>query len=134
MLPLGSVTEACRYLAELTGRARAGAKYTRLRLLRGFGRIRVRSGVVVREGYCFRMFLPGVSGVPLGEAELGGAGQPAPDPQLAERSWCCYAWPEVADDEIGPALFADQRGDVIVTDNAAGRYVGRSGGPRPDAA
>lgn len=125
------------YLGELAGavpiRAHASVTDTRLHLLpHAFGR--VQGGVAVRDGYCFRIFLPGVSGVPLGEAEHGGTGQPAPDPQAAEQSWCCYAWPAVADGELGPALFTDQRGRVIVTDNAAGRYVGRERGPQPDAA
>jgi hypothetical protein len=54
-----------------------------------------------------------------------------PDPDLAERVWCTYAWPI----EYGPGsyrtYFVNQDGTVLFTDEPA--YEGWSG-PEPDAA
>lgn len=52
------------------------------------------------------------------------------DPDLAETTWCAYAWPT----EAGASrlvFFMSQAGDVLVTE---ADYAGPGGGPAPDAA
>ena len=126
------------YLGELTGmvraRAAAGEKSPRLHCLARSKFGRIEGGIAVHAGYCFRMYLPGPGGVPVGEADNGGAGHPAPDPQRASQQWSCYAWPVTAGETTAPTLFVDQSERVIVTSNVADRYVGRMFGPAPDAA
>jgi len=49
-------------------------------------------GIVTRNGYHFRLFLPGPlhDGRHPGLTRTQGA---APDPEQAEKAWCAYAWP-----------------------------------------
>ena len=55
-----------------------------------------------------------------------------PDPDGAERSWCCYAWP-VAYGRTGVrTFFTNQAGDTFACDAEA--YSGNGEGPAADAA
>jgi hypothetical protein len=71
----------------------------------------VKRGRVERNGYCYRIYLPGPAGQPLGERPDGGIGPRETDVNLAETAWCCYAWPVEGD---GPTFFMNQAGDILV--------------------
>src|SRR5262245_35143548 len=47
---------------------------------------------VSRSGYLFHMILPGAAGIGVMETSSGALAV-ALDNDLAETSWCCYAWP-----------------------------------------
>jgi len=89
-------------------------------------------GRVKHSGYYFRMFLPDVDGIGLGEANEGGTpGSVSSD--LAESVWCCYAWPNSGNG--GDRVFCiNQQGDIISTNNE-GVNQGYAGDvePEPDA-
>jgi hypothetical protein len=87
--------------------------------------------VVVRSGYCFRIFLPTERGVGIGEA-ADGFDSDEVDPDLCETTWCCYAWPLQQGDTGARAFFANQAGDILASVDAS--YSGSRGGPDADAA
>lgn len=97
-------------------------------------------GVVEVDGYLIQVHLPAAAAQgPYGvaEAATGGAGSLLPDPALAAKHWCAYAWP--AEDTSPPrrAFFINETGVVVQTPNAAHstvRYVGRSRAPHWSAA
>jgi hypothetical protein len=95
---------------------------------------RIEHGVVVRSGYCFRVWLPGKAGAPVGEAPGGGLAAVDVDASLAARHWCAYAWPVEAGVTGQRVFFIDQAGDVLAAPNADGRCSGASGPPAPGAA
>lgn len=101
-------------------------------LSRRFGA--VQSGAVVRNGYCFRIFLPGKDGVAVPEADGGGWKGCAVAADQAESLWCAYAWPVDAGESGRRVFFIDQDGDVYGCDNAFGDYSGLRGGPGAGAA
>lgn len=137
------------YLLELMGHVeRPGARApsravameaARLRVALGTAHPRSQSpitaGVAKSNDYAFQMFLPGAHGTPLAEAAQGGPAAPFPDPDRAERSWCCYAWPLTPRDGVPePVFFVDQTGMVLAADNVRGAYAGVGRGPSPAAA
>jgi prepilin-type N-terminal cleavage/methylation domain-containing protein len=71
---------------------------------------------VSRSGYLFHMFLPGAAGI--GVAEVGPTGTfAAPvDSDLAETSWCTYAWPTSYSTSGNRTFFVNQTGDITGTD------------------
>ncbi|MCP5022710.1 MAG: prepilin-type N-terminal cleavage/methylation domain-containing protein [bacterium] len=75
-------------------------------------------GVVERQGYYFKMFLPDAAFAGVGEAPLGGtaaiAGWNSADTELY---WCCYAWPVQVSKTGNRAFFINQEGDVAGTSN-----------------
>lgn len=88
-------------------------------------------GVVERQGYYFKMFLPDTSAVaPVGaqpENPAGGNTAGAlPGASNCELMWCCYAWPVQASKTGNRAFMINQSGDVIATANrptqAGGSY------------
>ncbi len=90
------------------------------------------SGEVARAGYLFKVYLPGPSGVGLGEPSGGfspGGGQV---PDLAEASWCSYAWPLTYSGSGNRTFFTNQRGEIVATEDS--RYSGSHSGPPPDSA
>jgi hypothetical protein len=88
-------------------------------------------GTAVRSGYCFRVFLPDRRGGPLGEPQAGFDDGSGIESDLAETTWCAYAWP--ATPEGGQRVFfVNQAGDVLGTDDD--RYQGADRGPEADAA
>ncbi len=89
------------------------------------------SGELATHGYQFRIFLPDASGDGIGE--VAGGGPPAGiDPDVAETTWCCYAWPTSYEMSGLRTFFVNQGGDIIFTDNRA--YSGPGAGPTPGAA
>lgn len=91
----------------------------------------VKQSVVVRDGYCFQIYLPGAAGVPVAEAATGGAPEAKLDPRRATVLWCCYAWPLEFGKTGRRAFFIDQNGDVLAMENEAQCYSGFA--KRPDA-
>ncbi len=85
-------------------------------LLAQLGPHEIREGVLVHNGYLFKVFLP-------------------EDPGEAEERFAAYAWPEVPGSMTpNTAYFADQTGVVSVTWMSATTYDGLAGGPSADAA
>ena len=91
-------------------------------------------GGVTKSGFLFKMYLPGAAGAPTPEDVAGGPGAGAPDDNLAEGVWCCYAWPAVKDSTGSRAFVVNQAGDVQMTDNTLQAYNGPTTPPAGDAA
>jgi len=77
----------------------------------------IRSGVVRRVGYVFRMGLPTKRGYET-EQRDGGYAAGRVDAARAETLWRCHAWPET-DGATGRVFFVDQSGDVMRTVKAS---------------
>ena len=70
---------------------------------------------VSRSGYLFHMVLPGAAGIGVMERASGAlAANLSSD--LAETSWCCYAWPASYSTSGNRTFFVNQTGDIIGTD------------------
>ena len=77
-------------------------------------------GVVERQGYYFKIFLPEAGLSPIaGVAEDPTGGNPGtlPDPENCELIWCCYAWPVQTTKSGNRAFFINEQGDVMGTQN-----------------
>jgi len=88
-------------------------------------------GRVERAGYYYAIYLPGSGGRPEGEQPTGGFVANIADADLAETTWCMYAWPKEYGKTGTRTFMVNQTGDVVSTD--CHRYTG-SNGPAPDAA
>jgi len=89
------------------------------------------SGEAVRSGYQYRLYLPDITGEGLGEQPGGGA--PAGvDPDLAETTWCAYAWPTDNEQSGVRTFFVNQQGQVMFAISTL--YSGPGNGPLPGAA
>ena len=71
---------------------------------------------VSRSGYLFKMFLPGAAGIAVGEKDGTTAFTAATDADLAETSWCCYAWPASYGNSGNRTFFVNQSGDITGTE------------------
>jgi hypothetical protein len=100
-------------------------------VLSGAFRIVSPAGEVARSGYLYRVFLPDARGTGVGEAP-GGFARGQVDADLAETTWCLYAWPETYGKTGTRTFFTNQGGDVLATECAT--YTGAGGGPASDAA
>jgi len=89
------------------------------------------AGEVVRNGYLYAMYLPDIAGDGLAELPGGGADGNV-DPDLAETTWCCYAWPTNVGTSGRRTFFVNQGGDVVFADVST--YSGPGNGPVPGAA
>jgi prepilin-type N-terminal cleavage/methylation domain-containing protein len=102
-------------------------------VLSGAFRVLNANSEVTRSGYFFQMYLPGAAGVGTVEDDTDsytdGGGQ---DPDLAETTWCCYAWPVNYNQSGNRTFFTNQAGDVIACE--VGDYSGTGAGPEADAA
>lgn len=87
-------------------------------------------GEMLREGYYFRIYLPGSIGEGLIEQPGGGA-DPGVDADRAETTWCVYAWPANYGSTGRRTFFANQLGDILFTDDSS--YTG-PGAPIPPGA
>ncbi|MEM6671269.1 MAG: DUF2950 family protein [Planctomycetota bacterium] len=80
-------------------------------------------GVIERQGYYFKMFLPdNAPTAPVGaqpESQVGGNGAVLPGASNCELMWCCYAWPVQATKTGNRAFMVNQSGDVLATPNRA---------------
>ena len=89
------------------------------------------AGELMRDGYYFRIYLPGPNGEGIVEQPGGGAA-PNVDPDRAEAIWCVYAWPANYASTGRRTFFANQLGDVLFTDSNA--YSGPGAPIAPGAA
>jgi len=98
------------------------------------------SGVVVHEGYCFRLFLP-VRKAPdqsvefLTESKGRLPETTRPGREAGEEMWMCYAWPLGFSARTDHAFYACQQGPVYHTQidpDDALVYEGPDDGPAPD--
>lgn len=88
-------------------------------------------GEASRAGYLFRIYLPDARGQGVGEPATGFAPGMV-DANLAETTWCMYAWPQAYGSTGTRTYFTSQAGDVLWCDSAA--YSGPGKGPAPEAA
>ncbi len=118
---------------ELSGAA-AGRMASRLvpPVLSGAFRKLNEHGEVERSGYLYRMYLPGPRGEGIGEPKAGFDPTSGVDTDLAETTWCCYAWPADPNAKGQITLLMNQSGDTLGTQDD--RYAGPGQGPQPDAA
>ena len=92
-------------------------------------------GIVERQGYHYKIYLPDQLFVGMGEnpAGTGSAGNviapfPAPgvggslDPGNCEIMWCAYAWPVDAEKTGNRVFFVNQEGDILQFDNRDQTY------------
>jgi prepilin-type N-terminal cleavage/methylation domain-containing protein len=73
------------------------------------------TATVSRSGYIFKIFLPGALGVGAEEA-ASGTFAVALDSDLAETTWCGYAWPANYGNSGNRSFFVNQTGDITSTD------------------
>ena len=89
------------------------------------------NGEVVRSGYQFRVYLPDIGGD--GQGEQAGGGAPVGvDPDMAETTWCAYAWPTDYEHSGVRTFFVNQQGQVMFATSTL--YSGPGNGPLPGAA
>jgi hypothetical protein len=88
-------------------------------------------GVVEKNGYRYRIYLPDSAPVagfvhekgPAAEVGLeGGTGRIGTD--LAETTWCAYAWPVKRGGTGNRVFFVSQAGDVLQSKNEKGLWEG----------
>jgi len=89
------------------------------------------NGEVTRNGYEFAMFLPDATGDGLPELANGGADVNV-DSDLAETTWCCYAWPTHYGSTGNRTFFVNARGDIVAAEDRS--YSGSGNGPLSNAA
>ncbi len=99
------------------------------------------NGIVRKNGYCYRVFLPDgarTSGFvhETGPKEkpglAGGTGTVGVD--LSETTWCAYAWPEKIGETGNRVFFVNQYGDIMQSPNEKARWEGTTNPVKPDAA
>jgi hypothetical protein len=130
-------------------------------VLSGSYRTVAAGGIVHRSGYCFRALLPDPTGAGVTERKSPSTTEGAPcsvsdidegppssgiaavppssiletpgtlDTDLAETTWCAYAWPAQYGNSGTRTFFVNQDGDIFATDGPA--YSGANG-PSPGAA
>ncbi|HEX5137649.1 MAG TPA: DUF2950 family protein [Planctomycetota bacterium] len=89
------------------------------------------NGEVSRSGYLFAMYLPDAAGVGLAEVAGGGADANV-DGDLAETTWCAYAWPANYGNTGNRTFFVNQGGDIVATE--LDTYSGSGNGPDSNSA
>jgi prepilin-type N-terminal cleavage/methylation domain-containing protein len=80
---------------------------------------------VSRSGYHFKMFLPGAAGIGVEEEASSATDTIASvslDADLAETTWCAYAWPANYSTSGNRSFFVNQTGDIVSTDDTS--YTG----------
>ena len=97
-----------------------------------------RNGAVSRSGYFFQIYLPGVGGVGLCP-DVEAFDYTTLDADLAETTWCCYAWPVNYGNSGNRTFHVNQTGDVTSSENPNAPYTGSGAGvndiaPASDAA
>jgi prepilin-type N-terminal cleavage/methylation domain-containing protein len=103
-------------------------------VLSGAFRVLNANSEVSRSGYFFAMYLPDAAGAGVAEPAAGypDDGGATVGMDLAETTWCCYAWPVNYNQSGNRTFFTNQAGDVIACEVAA--YSGTGTGPASDAA
>ena len=87
------------------------------------------SGETSRSGYIYKLWLPGAGGA--GECPDETGTYANVDPDLAETSWACYAWPTNMGNSGSRAFLMNQGGTITSVQNSG--YSGTGGGPQPGA-
>ncbi len=90
------------------------------------------TGQVSRSGYLFAMYLPDTAGKGIPEASGGGIAAGALNADIAETTWCCYAWPTNYGNTGNRSFFVNQGGDITATEDAT--YQGTTSAPASKAA
>lgn len=90
-------------------------------VLSGSFRVLNAQGQVSRSGYLFKIFLPVDNATALGEPQAGYSDGDV-DQNLAETTWCVYAWPVHYSQSGNRTFFTNQAGDVLATEDAS--YTG----------
>jgi prepilin-type N-terminal cleavage/methylation domain-containing protein len=101
-------------------------------VLSGAFRVLNANGEVSRSGYFFHIMLPSGAGAAVVEPQVGFADDATLDGDLAETTWCCYAWPVNYNQSGNRTFFTNQGGDVVNAEDGA--YSGTGNGPGGDAA
>lgn len=87
---------------------------------------------VSRSGFLFKMVLPGASGAGVTETAGTGTFSGSLDNDLAETTWCCYAWPASYGNSGNRTFFVNQGGDITGTESSAysgtGDFAGSNAG------
>jgi len=86
------------------------------------------NGEVNRGGYLFKLYLPDVAGDAVAEED----GFANIDPDMAETTWCAYAWPTNYGNTGNRTFFVSQGGDILFAEDA--NYSTSGAGPVPGAA
>ena len=90
------------------------------------------NGEVSRSGYFFQVHLPDPAGAGVPEPQAGYADDGTLDGDLAETTWCCYAWPVNYNQSGNRTFFVNQAGDVLGCEDP--NYDGPGSGPAAHAA
>ena len=83
-------------------------------------------GVVSRSGYFYILALPSSTGTPIPPSNVNLV-----DPDLAETTWACYAWPVSYGNTGNRTFFVNQGGDIVTTDDPSYSGPDPSGAPMP---
>jgi prepilin-type N-terminal cleavage/methylation domain-containing protein len=74
---------------------------------------------VSRSGYLFKMFLPDTAGNAVEETQAGDSiDGDLLGADLAETTWCTYAWPANYSTSGNRSFFVNQTGDITTTDDS----------------
>ncbi|MHC4470633.1 MAG: DUF2950 family protein [Planctomycetota bacterium] len=87
------------------------------------------TGFTSRSGYYFKIYLPQSDGTGY-VADVGSPTWTNIDSDLAETTWCCYAWPVNYGNSGNRSFMVNQSGDVVASEYAG--YTGTAG-PPPEA-
>jgi prepilin-type N-terminal cleavage/methylation domain-containing protein len=90
------------------------------------------SGYVSRSGYFFAIFLPDSSGDGVLPDDGVAATMTSVDSDLAETTWCCYAWPVNYGNSGNRSFMVNQTGDIVSSEGA--KYGGTATVPDAGAA
>ncbi len=118
-------------LVELAGRSTlrgAGVRLEPTALTRALGETQA-NGYVTNKGYLIALYLPDAAGTGILGAPANFANV---DPDLAETSWTCLAWPVSIGSSGKAAFFVNQQGDVLTCRTAD--YSGVTQAPPAGAA
>jgi prepilin-type N-terminal cleavage/methylation domain-containing protein len=92
----------------------------------------VNASKVSRSGYLFQMYMPDSAGKGVAEDADGGYAAGVLDSDVAETTWCCYAWPANYGNTGNRTFFVNQGGDIVATESSD--YEGPSGAPASNSA
>ena len=87
-------------------------------------------GEVTRSGFHFKVFLPNAQGRAVSESSLSAleaSGAAVIDSDLAETTWCAYAWPARGGATGTHTFFVSQRGDITRSEREPALRSGPNG-------
>jgi len=107
-----------------------GGALLRPPVLSGAFRVLNGDGEVTRSGFHFKMFLPNAAGFAVSEVSLTALESTGPasiDADLAETTWCAYAWPSDQGATGHRTFFVSQKGDITASERAGDVRSGPNG-------